>query len=112
MNIDHPLTIKFLSVGCGDGFSIRFRGDDHLFHNILVDGGVEKGDIYIETLRREIEEIINRGEYIDLWVISHIDDDHIGGILRFIKDSALIQKVDLSKLPFGITALTMTMKQD
>ena len=100
MNINYPLTIKFLSVGCGDGFSIRFRGDDHLFYNILIDGGVEKGNIYLETLRREIEEIMHRGECIDLWIITHIDDDHIGGILRFIKDKTLAQNVDLSKTSF------------
>lgn len=98
--MEGTLTIKFLRVGCADGICIRFRGNDLQNHNIIVDGGVEKGNIYLETLRKEIEEIVNRGEFIDLWIISHIDDDHIGGILRFIKDKALIQNVDLSKTSF------------
>lgn len=94
------MEIKFLDVGCGDGIYIRFLGSDDRFHNIIIDGGTEKGDIYFKTLRKEINEIKERNEIIDLWVITHIDDDHIGGLLRLIKDEPLIIEIDLSKTMF------------
>jgi len=92
--------IKFLTVGCGDAISIRFLGDDAKYHNILIDGGTEFGNVYPNTLKRELQGIIDRDEIIDLWIITHIDDDHIGGILRFIKDEQIREQVDLSKTKF------------
>lgn len=94
------MEIKFLSVGCGDGILIRFLGNDNEYHNIIVDGGTEKGKFYENTLKQEIQEIINRNEKIDLWIISHIDDDHIGGVLRFIGDKELIEQCNLNKTIF------------
>ena len=96
----NELEVKFFNVGCGDGISIRFFGDDKLFHNVIIDGGTERGKVYDNTLKKELERITLAGEIIDLWIITHIDDDHIGGILRFIKDKPLIEKFDLSKTTF------------
>ena len=77
------LTIKFLTVGCADGIHIRFFGSDMLWHNILIDGG--KGSTYCQTLKITIEEIALLNETIDYWIISHIDDDHIGALLYALK---------------------------
>lgn len=97
---EKPMQINFLSVGCGDGISIRFLGNDGMYHNILIDGGVEPGQIYVNTIKKEIKSIVDRKETIDLWIISHIDDDHIGGILNFLNDKELIPKVNLSNTEF------------
>lgn len=94
------MEIRFLSVGSGDGICIRFFGEDSSYHNIIIDGGTEKGDKYERSLKREIIAIKERKEKIDLWIITHIDDDHIGGILRFIKDQALFKEIDLSATRF------------
>jgi beta-lactamase superfamily II metal-dependent hydrolase len=94
------MEIRFLSVGCGDGICIRFFGEDGSYHNILIDGGTEKGDKYERSLKKEIIAINERKEKIDLWIITHIDDDHIGGILRFVKDQALFKEIDLSATRF------------
>lgn len=94
------MEVRFLSVGCGDGIYIRFLGEDGSYHNILIDGGTEKGNKYDNSLRKEITAIKERNENIDLWIISHIDDDHIGGILRFVKDPALFKEIDLSATRF------------
>lgn len=96
----HDIEISFLPVGCGDAIRIRFLGNDTLYHNILVDGGTYKGNIYETTLQKEIQDIITKNEIIDLWIITHIDDDHIGGVLRFIKDKTLNQNVDLKRTTF------------
>ena len=94
------MDLKFLSVGCGDGIVIRFLGNDDRYHNIIIDGGTEKGKVYENTLRQEIRQIIDRKEIIDLWVISHIDDDHIGGLLKFINDTELIEESNLKETVF------------
>ena len=31
------------------------------------------------------------GESIDLWVITHIDNDHIGGLYNFINDTEFFE---------------------
>jgi beta-lactamase superfamily II metal-dependent hydrolase len=101
---DMSLQIKFFSVGCGDAIAIRFLGDDGKFHNIFIDGGIENKTIYTDGIKKEILSIVDRGEIIDLWIISHIDDDHIGGVLCFVKDIAndsnFRNQVDLSKTQF------------
>ncbi|HEY5368099.1 MAG TPA: MBL fold metallo-hydrolase [Hanamia sp.] len=94
------MEIRFLSVGCGDGICIRFLGDDESYHNILIDCGTEKGNKYEGSLKKELIAIKERKEKIDLWIITHIDDDHIGGILRFVKDQALFKEIDLSATRF------------
>ncbi|RNL52102.1 ComEC/Rec2 family competence protein [Pedobacter jejuensis] len=94
------MDIEFLDAGCGDAIHIHYKGTDGTFHNILIDGGMEKGDIYERSLRKALEKIILRHETIDLWIITHIDDDHIGGILRLIKDEEILSQLDLGKTIF------------
>ncbi len=78
------LKIKVLQVLHGDAIIINFPGDDGNSHNIFIDGGFYS--TYARTIRRETEKIIERNENIDLFVITHIDQDHIGGVLRFLKE--------------------------
>ncbi|MBK5722491.1 MBL fold metallo-hydrolase [Dysgonomonas sp. Marseille-P4677] len=68
---------------CGDAFRIRYIGNDNKAHNIFVDSGYER--TYRHILQTEIEAISKANEFIDLWVVSHIHDDHIGGIIKYIK---------------------------
>lgn len=94
------MKIRFLNVGCGDCIHIFFTDDEGQKRNILIDGGIESGNIYDTTLKKEIELILDKKECIDLWIITHIDDDHVGGILRLLKDDELLRKVDLSRTQF------------
>ncbi|WP_091134441.1 ComEC/Rec2 family competence protein [Flavobacterium anhuiense] len=95
------MKITFLDAGCGDAIHIRFLGNDNKIHNIIIDGGTEKGSVYDDGLRKTLKEIVKTpDEYIDLWILSHIDDDHIGGILRLLKDTELLGNVDFSKTKF------------
>jgi beta-lactamase superfamily II metal-dependent hydrolase len=95
------MNIDFFNAGCADAIHINFIGNDEKRHNILIDGGSEKGDAYIDTLRERIHDIINvKKEIIDIWIITHIDDDHIGGILRLLKDTELLKAVDLCRTTF------------
>lgn len=67
---------------CGDAFRIEYLGKSGKVRHILLDGGYER--TYRNTLFREISAIENNNENIDLCIITHIHDDHIGGIVSFV----------------------------
>ena len=59
--VESSLQIKFFSVGCGDAISIRFKGNDEKFHNILIDGGEERNENnYKNGIKKEIDAIVAR----------------------------------------------------
>src|SRR5687767_6189831 len=68
---------------CGNAARMQFNGTDRLIHNVFVDAGFER--TFREILIDEIREIISSQQTIDAWIVSHIHDDHIGGILAYIK---------------------------
>ena len=94
------MKITFLKAFNGDCILISFS-EDGTPRNILIDGGI--GNTYKTTsnvkgdLFKLIEKFRNENQFIDLLVLTHFDDDHIGGILRWLnKDkeaSKLIKKV-------------------
>ncbi len=95
------MKIKFLQAFNGDSIWISFseNGDPK---NIIIDGGV--GDTYENNLRKKgelfdvIEHIKGCNENVDLLVLTHFDDDHIGGLLRWFnrdKDALRLIKKSL-----------------
>lgn len=58
--------------------------------NILIDGGTAGTFDY--SLSKELKQI----NTIDLLVLTHIDSDHISGLIRFIKNS-LFNKIEIKK---------------
>jgi len=77
------MQIKFFQAECGDASGIRFLGNDNKYHNVFIDSGYER--TFRHVLENEIEDISSRNEMIDLWIISHIHDDHIGGVVKYIE---------------------------
>jgi glyoxylase-like metal-dependent hydrolase (beta-lactamase superfamily II) len=80
---------------CGDAIRIRFIGNDGNPHNIFLDSGYER--TFRHILQQEINLLIQNGESIDLWIISHIHDDHIGGAIKYIKSVKDRETEDISK---------------
>lgn len=80
-------TIQILHASHGDCIFISHEKGKQKF-NLLIDGGPTGtfGQLsgYAMPLRLLLEELIERKEVIDLAVITHVDDDHIGGILEAI----------------------------
>lgn len=76
------MEIKFYQAECGDAARIRFMGNDNKHHNIFIDSGFERTFRFV--LGEEIKKIEKDTEQIDLWVITHIHDDHIGGVLKYL----------------------------
>lgn len=84
------MKFEFLRANNGDSILICFADEDDINRNILIDGGV--GATYenrkkrtIGDLKNTIDAIRDKDEFIDLLIMTHIDDDHIGGILNWFK---------------------------
>jgi beta-lactamase superfamily II metal-dependent hydrolase len=53
--------------------------------NILIDGGYV--NTYYEYLKPSLLELASQGKELSLAIVSHIDGDHISGILKFIEEN-------------------------
>lgn len=99
------IKIQVLKAFNGDSIHIHFRDSNGILRNILIDGGPEKayqfknkkGKLESGDLGRLIDQLKVKNQVIDLLILTHVDDDHIGGLLKwFKKDSEAknyIQKV-------------------
>jgi len=70
------LEISLLKAHNGDCFWLHWQN-----HNIVIDSGPTKTFSEFRELLRRIRD---RGEVIDLFILTHIDDDHIKGFLKSI----------------------------
>lgn len=77
------MEVSFYKAECGDAAKISFIGNDGLQHHIMIDSGFERTFRY--AIFNELKSIDKKNEKIDLWIISHIHDDHIGGIVKYVK---------------------------
>lgn len=84
------MTVEFLPAFNGD--CILINSFMHTSTNILIDGGISK--TYPSFLKKRLRDLVENKEYIDLLIITHIDDDHIGGILKIFEDT----KFDISNI--------------
>ena len=77
------LNLRVVQARYGDCFILE-NGAARRRKYILVDGGPSK--VYGPYLRAELEAIASRGGKLDLLVLSHIDNDHVRGLLEFMRD--------------------------
>ncbi len=83
------ITIDFLKAYNGDAIHISYDSK-----NIIIDTGI--GATYSSKrgnqpkqygeLKKIIDKLKEKKEKIDLLVITHWDDDHIGGILKWFNE--------------------------
>jgi beta-lactamase superfamily II metal-dependent hydrolase len=87
--------LRVLKAEHGDCFLIS--GDfDGQPRNILIDGGPSKTyeyGIFPGDLKKLLLDIEQKGEVVDLLILTHIDDDHIDGLLRGFKGDGLLLKL-------------------
>ncbi|SFO75620.1 Metal-dependent hydrolase, beta-lactamase superfamily II [Chitinophaga sp. YR627] len=87
------LKISFLEALNGDCILIKLMPSDAPYKNILIDGGVSatynfrnsRGRTEDGALATLIDQLRLENQRIDLLVLTHIDDDHIDGILQWFK---------------------------
>jgi len=80
------LRLEVLSAGPGDCLWLEY-GEPGRTHIVLIDGGLKGTFNHLE--RRIGEAMQARGTatlHIDLLVVTHIDNDHINGILKLLED--------------------------
>lgn len=87
MDIADKIKITMLPAGAGDCILIEFIEEDY---RILIDGGYS--NTYYNYLKKKLLILREQGKKINLLVITHIDADHIGGILAFLKDNGVANK--------------------
>jgi beta-lactamase superfamily II metal-dependent hydrolase len=94
--------IDVFPAGYGDCFMVRCA-DKGNKTNILIDGGLS--ETYLEKgLQKYLEDMHNIGEVIDLLVVTHIDNDHINGIIKLITDkghSSRRDKIQIKEIWFN-----------
>lgn len=101
--------IQFLKAGHGDAILLCLQHADGSTKNILIDGGPKIAYEYRDkrtkkkqagALKIKLEEIFQRNEKIDLLILTHVDDDHIGGILKWFENKSFL-KVQVGKIWFN-----------
>ncbi len=82
------LTVEMLPAGHGDALVVEYgtRADPH---QLLIDAGTFHtwDNVRDELLRR-------RRDRYEIFVITHVDEDHIGGSISLLDDPNLKQRVD------------------
>jgi metal-dependent hydrolase (beta-lactamase superfamily II) len=82
--------LEMLPAANGDALLVSF-GDNGDVHRVLIDGGTPGS---YKAAKKRLQQLApaNGPLHIDLLVISHIDDDHIGGILGLLEK----QEIDVT----------------
>lgn len=82
--------ISILKAYEGDCMLIQTFDEAKNPYTILIDGGASK--TFDFSLRKQLETI----KVVDLLVLTHIDSDHIGGLIRFF-DNSLFENVEVRR---------------
>jgi len=81
----------------GDCFLIS--AGDKVKKHILIDCGFI--ETYEKFLKKDLFEIAQRKEKIDLMVVTHIDADHISGAIKFLEDNNRQKFIDIDEIWFN-----------
>jgi hypothetical protein len=76
------LLIRILQTKCGDSILIKLGKAP--VQNILVDSGYV--DTYKTALKPQMNEFDKPSENFKLWILTHLDADHINGSVAFFRD--------------------------
>jgi hypothetical protein len=79
---EFALEIEILAAGSGQSLLLTYGGPDDP-HRMLVDCGPPST---ARTIQHRLDELPLERRRLDLLVISHIDDDHIGGAIRLLEN--------------------------
>ena len=91
------MSFGFSVLPAAHGDCILIQGEfEGQYRNILIDGGPAKTYAYRRRsgeLKIALENIKNAEQRIDLLILSHVDDDHIGGLLVGFKNGDLLEQL-------------------
>ncbi|MBW0000901.1 MAG: CHAT domain-containing protein [Verrucomicrobia bacterium] len=73
--------VEMLPAEHGDALWIEY-GDQRSTHRWMIDCGTQRA---VKELNRRVEAVPEKERLLELFIMSHIDSDHIGGALPFLK---------------------------
>jgi len=79
-------SIKVFPAAHGDCFLLKICGEKSIRY-VLIDGG--KGELCHKELKAEFVELDKKKQRVDLLIVTHIDDDHIAGIIKLYRDKKI-----------------------
>ncbi|WP_435308757.1 MBL fold metallo-hydrolase [Sebaldella termitidis] len=88
------MEIKIFPAKSGDSFLINYGSN--LENHILIDGGFI--ETYDNFIKKELLKINSRNEKLNLLIITHVDRDHISGILKLLKENGNSKEYKIIKI--------------
>ncbi|MFC7699449.1 ComEC/Rec2 family competence protein [Bradyrhizobium sp. GCM10028915] len=61
-------------------------GSEQSPHHLVIDGGPERSRVLLSRVEQMLAASPNRKLHIDLLVVTHVDNDHIGGVLELLEN--------------------------
>ena len=77
------MSIKLFPAEYGDCIMLSIGKENQ--YNILIDGGLSK--TYQKYIKSEIQHIKEKRQKIGLLVCTHMDNDHICGLIQVLKET-------------------------
>ncbi len=87
------MKLKVIQAEFGDCFVLQYGSETNPRY-ILIDGGPD--GIFKDHLQAELTKISERGGKLDIVILSHVDNDHLVGVLDLLAE---MEKQDAKNLP-------------
>jgi beta-lactamase superfamily II metal-dependent hydrolase len=80
------VTLTAFHAACGDCLCLEYAGNDGRSRQLLIDGGL--GSAFKQGLGMWLDEAV-RPKHVDVAVVTHVDGDHIEGMLYALREGRL-----------------------
>lgn len=90
--------VRILKANHGDCILVSHEGPLSTF-NILIDGGPSMAfkhgprQRYKGALCEVLDDLKEKGQHVDLAILTHIDDDHINGLIKAFEDTEYLPQL-------------------
>ena len=91
------MKVRVFQSGKGDCLLLSSKAG----HRVLVDGGMP--DAYAIHVAPALADLAADGKQLDIVYVSHIDEDHIGGVLRLFDDTVAWRVFDYQRANGNVT---------
>ena len=87
LHFGSKITVSLIRSGKGDCIHIRFSGYSGQARNIIIDSGPP---VSAAEFRKLYNEIIKRDKMLDCVIVTHYDEDHLGGLVKLVETEGSI----------------------